>query len=208
MVIEILRLMNGFQVEGLLDSDENLWNTKVLGVPVLGSDDLLPGLRDSGVAHVFIGLGTTGDTSPRRRLFQQALLEGLDLVGAIHPAAIISPSVEMGQGPTIMAAAIINTDARLGTNVIVNTNSVIEHDCIIGDHAHIATGAKLASTVSVGTNAHVGVGATVRQSIVIGEGAIVGAGAVVVDDVEPWSVVVGVPARFLKHHRPKFAELS
>ena len=32
----------------------------------------------------------------------------------------------------------------------------------------------------------------------IGEGAVVAAGAVVTKDVEPWSVVAGNPAKFIK----------
>jgi len=34
--------------------------------------------------------------------------------------------------------------------------------------------------------------------ITIGKGAIVGAGAVVTHDVEPFAIVAGVPARFLR----------
>jgi acetyltransferase-like isoleucine patch superfamily enzyme len=44
-------------------------------------------------------------------------------------------------------------------------------------------------------HASLGSGAVLLGGIRIGEGAIVGAGAVVTEDVEPGSVVVGVPAR-------------
>lgn len=195
VVIETIRLTGGCELVGLLDPNSELWNTKVLGVTVLGNDDMLEDLSLEGVKHAFIGLGSVSDTGPRKRLYRKARGLGFQIIVAIHPQAIVSPSATLGHGPTILAGAVINADAQLGDNVIVNTGAIIEHDCALKDHVHVATGARLASTVRVGAGAHIGVGATVRQCITIGEGAVVGAGAVVVKDVEPGSVVAGVPAR-------------
>jgi len=201
VVLEILQLMEDYEVVGLLDSKPELWNTEVLGIPVLGNDDLLPQLYKDGLRHVFIGVGTVGDTQPRRQLYEKALSQGFQVVQGIHPQAILSPSVDIGRGPTIMAGAVINANTRLGDDVIVNTGAVVEHDCTIGDHVHIATGARLASAVHIDRGAHIGVGASVRQCIHIGQDSVVGAGAVVVSNVPDDVVVVGVPARVLKEER-------
>lgn len=198
VVIEILQLMGGYEFAGLLDPKQELWDTRVSGVPVLGNDELLSKLYAQGVRHAFIGLGTIGDTRPRRELYEKARSYGFQIVRAIHPQAIISSSAVIGDGPTVMAGAIINANARLGDNVIINTGAIVEHDCIIDDHVHIATGARLASTVHVGEGSHVGLGASIRQCIRIGRHAIIGAGAVVIDDVPDNVVVVGVPAQILR----------
>ena len=46
--------------------------------------------------------------------------------------------------------------------------------------------------------ADVGVNAVLLPGVTVGKGAIVGAGAVVTADVAPFSIVVGVPARFVR----------
>ena len=46
--------------------------------------------------------------------------------------------------------------------------------------------------------ADIGVNAVIMPGITVGKGAIVGAGAVVTRDVEPFSIVAGVPAKFLR----------
>ena len=194
VVIDILRLMGGYEIVGLLDADKDLWGTEVLGVRVLGDDSLLPQLYEQGIRDAFIGVGTVGNPRPRIDIYDLARQQGFRIVSAIHPKAVIAPSAEIGHDPTVMAGAVINPDARLGDNVIVNTAAVVEHDCVIGYHVHIATGAVLAGTVTVGQGAHVGAGASVRQGITIGERAVVGAGAVVVRDVPAGTTVVGVPA--------------
>jgi len=197
VVIEILRLDHRYQLIGLLDSKPELAGQTVLDLPILGDDTHLSHLIDEGVRYFFVGLGSTGNVTPRRRLYELARSYEMEPVSAVHPQAIISPSAAIGEGVTIMAQAVINACASLGANVIINTGAIVEHDCILADHVHVATGARLTSTIRVGTGAHIGAGATVKQGVTIGENAIVGAGAVVVKDIPANTVVVGVPAQVL-----------
>jgi UDP-perosamine 4-acetyltransferase len=194
-VIEILRSLQGYHIVGLLDAQPELKGKSVLGVEVLGDDSMMAELKQRGVSHAFIGVGTVGDARARRELYEKVLGAGFEIVAAIHAAAVVTSSAQIGDGPTIMAGAIVNADAVIGKNVIVNTGAIVEHDCVIGDHTHVATGARLAGGVQVGPGAHIGIGAVVRQEITIGEGAIVGAGAVVVKNVPAGRTVMGVPAK-------------
>jgi len=197
-VIEILLSSNQYEIVGLLDPKSSLQGKEVLGVPVLGGDHGLEDLTALGIHNFFIGLGSVGDCSRRKSLYEHAVNRGMNAINAVHPSAIISKSAELGAGLTIMAGAIINASAKLGANVIINTAAVIEHDCVVEDHVHIATGARIAGGVTLHKGAHIGIGATIREGILVGQRSIIGAGAVVIRDVPADHVVVGVPARFLR----------
>ena len=195
VLIELLRVATDFEIVGLLDPARELWGRQILGVPVLGDDEMLERLVQEGVSAAFMGVGSVGKANPRKRLFELILEVGLDPITAVHPHAYVAPSASLGQGTVVLSGAVVQTCSRVGNNVIINSGAIVEHDCCLGNHVHVASGAVLASTVVVGDDAHIGAGATVRQCIRIGEGATVGAGAVVVKDVDPGVVVVGVPAR-------------
>ncbi|WP_246833316.1 DapH/DapD/GlmU-related protein [Williamsia sp. 1138] len=49
--------------------------------------------------------------------------------------------------------------------------------------------------VTIGDDVWIGASATVLSGVTIGSGAVIGAGAVVINDVSPFGVAVGVPAR-------------
>ena len=53
-------------------------------------------------------------------------------------------------------------------------------------------------TVTIGNDVWVGHNAVIMSGVTIGNGAVIGAGAVVTKDVEPYSIVAGVPAKKIK----------
>jgi len=52
--------------------------------------------------------------------------------------------------------------------------------------------------VKIGNDVWIGYGATILSGVTIGDGSVIGAYAVVAKDVEPYSIVVGNPAKVIK----------
>lgn len=116
----------------------------------------------------------------------------------IHPSAVMSPFGRRGEGIIAAAGAVVASGVALGDFCILNRACSIGHDAAIGRYSSIGPGSHLASGVVVGDGAVVGIGATVIENIRIGENAFVAAGAVVTRDVQPGTIVAGVPATFRK----------
>ena len=57
------------------------------------------------------------------------------------------------------------------------------------------------SPISVGNDVWIGTGAKILKGVTIGDGAVVAAGALVKDDVEPYSIVGGIPAKKISERK-------
>jgi galactoside O-acetyltransferase len=62
--------------------------------------------------------------------------------------------------------------------------------------------------VRIEAEADIGTNATILPGVTVGRGAIVGAGAVVTTDVAPYSIVAGVPAKFVRWRTDDPAEAA
>jgi UDP-perosamine 4-acetyltransferase len=195
-VIDALRTSAAdFEPVACTDPDPARAGSAVDGVPVLGDDGVLEGLREEGIEGACLGVGGVGDNLPRAQLHARLRGIGFRLPAVVHGRAYVAASATLGEATVVLAGAIVGAGCQLGNDVIVNSGAIVEHDCVIGDHVHLASGCALGGGVGVDVHAHVGLGARVLQERRVGENAIVGAGAVVVRDVPPGQVVVGCPAR-------------
>jgi len=191
VMLDVLLCQGLAEIEGFLDDREELHgSTTRAGVPIVGGTNWA---EVAAAAEAFVV--AIGSNKVRRTLYEAALRAGLTPWSAVHPSAVIAGSAEVGEGVQVVGGVVINPFARIGCNVILNTGCTVDHDCLIGDHAFLGPGAHLGGAVEVAEMAFVGLGASVLPGVKIGEGAVVGAGAVVTRDVEPWTMVVGVPAR-------------
>jgi galactoside O-acetyltransferase len=96
--------------------------------------------------------------------------------------------------------AAVRGRIALGDDVIIGPNTVLRaSDHVTSDRERpIRTQGHTGGEIVVEHDVWIGANVTIAGGVRVGEGAVVAAGAVVVADVEPYTVVGGVPARFLK----------
>ena len=109
---------------------------------------------------------------------------------------------EIGENVTIHDFCYI--DAIGGVKIGDNTR--IAHNCSIisGRHKYeipektIIDSGYTTAAISIGCDVWLSTGVVVTQGLCIGDGVVVGANSVVTKDVAPYSLVGGVPAKFIK----------
>ena len=170
-------------------------NIPVMGISVVGRDEDLPTLKNSGWTDAFITVGSIGNTGLRRRLYQMIKKLGFTIPSIIDPTAIVAQDVKIGEGCFVGKGAVLNSGTEIGECAIINTGAVIEHDCKIGAFAHISPGTVLCGQVKVGNDSHVGAGSVVRQQIEIGNETLVGIGSVVVQNIPDCVKALGNPCK-------------
>lgn len=185
-------------VLGFTDASADKKGQMILGVPVLGNDEVLEQFSLDEIELVN-GLGSVNNLSNRRNMFEKYKSLGFRFSNVIHPSAILAPEIQLGEGVQIMAGVVIQTHTEIGKNTLINTRASIDHDCRIGEHVHIAPGATLSGGVQIGNNVHVGAGSTIIQGVKVGNNVLIAAGAVVVKDVTDGTIVAGIPAREIRN---------
>jgi sugar O-acyltransferase (sialic acid O-acetyltransferase NeuD family) len=151
----------------------------------------LPGSKFFNVAF--------SDSTNRMRL-SRALKAAGATPFTIHAAnSVQMEHSSIGEGAILCPFTTVTVNATIGRFFHLNIYSYVAHDCIVGDFVTFAPNVCCNGRVTIEDHVYVGTGAVIRpgdaRNLRIGEGAVVGMGAVVTRDVEPYTTVVGNPAR-------------
>jgi len=177
---------------GCLDDDSRLHGSKILGVEVVGSLNMVKEISHDGVVVAI------GSNRIRSQVYKRLQDQGEKFVQAVHPSAIISPDVKIGAGSMICGGVIVNPGTVIGQNVIVNTGSTIDHHNKIGNHVHIAPGVHTGGETEIGEGTLVGIGSIIMPRCSVGSWSIVGAGSLVHKNLPGNIVAFGVPANIVR----------
>jgi Acetyltransferase (isoleucine patch superfamily) len=120
----------------------------------------------------------------------------------LSPEARIIAGTDVGMsGCSICAVRAIT----IGDRVLLANVAIIDSDLHVLPHlGEVSPGSSdgaldtLAAPVVIGNDVFIGMNSVVLKGVTIGSNSVIGAGSTVVDDVPPWSLVGGVPARVLR----------
>jgi UDP-3-O-[3-hydroxymyristoyl] glucosamine N-acyltransferase len=109
---------------------------------------------------------------------------------------VMGDNVEVGANTVIARGTV--ADTVIGDHVKLDDHVFVAHNVRIGARTLVVAGAVLCGSSKIGEDCWIGASACVKEHVKIGDGAMVGMGAMVLKDVEPKSVVIGNPSRFLR----------
>ena len=170
-------------------SDDHVVSDRLMGVEVIARSDF-----DAARYDVVVAIG---DPSARKAMVQD-LPAQTRFVTIIHPTAVVSEWVELGEGNIVTAGTMLTCGIRTGRHVQLNLHTTVGHDCMLGDFCTTAPAVNISGNCTLGEGVYAGTNACIRQGIRIGDWVTLGMGAVVVKDIAEGGVHVGNPARLLQ----------
>lgn len=122
----------------------------------------------------------------------------------VMPGAEIGERCSLGQNVVMMSGTRMGTNCKIQNNVSIYEGVELEDDVFCGPsmvftnvlnpRSHVSRKNEYRRTL-VKRGASIGANATIVCGVTLGEYSFVGAGAVITKDVEPFALMVGVPAQ-------------
>jgi len=122
--------------------------------------------------------------SENTRVHDGALVAGSATLGDF---VVVYPGAEVGENCRVLGFTQLWSGVRLDDGAELGPGVTLE--------APEVSGASQNASIVIGAQARVGAGALICRGVRVGQGAVVAPGAVVAQDVPPYAVVSGAPAR-------------
>jgi carbonic anhydrase/acetyltransferase-like protein (isoleucine patch superfamily) len=139
--------------------------------------------------------------------FATGALPMIDPTAFIAPGAIVLGDVHIGQGVSVWYNSVIRGDTEritIGEETNIQDLSMVHADpgvpCVVGRRVTVGHRVILHGCI-VEDECLIGMGAVLLNKVRLGRGSVVGAGAVLLEgtEIEPCSLVVGVPGRVVRN---------
>jgi sugar O-acyltransferase (sialic acid O-acetyltransferase NeuD family) len=194
VVIDIILAEGKYKIEAIL-CDYGEPGTDIMGHKVIGKLDLLNNFDLPKCGIVAIGDNYRKEQNVNKIISSHP---DFDFVSTIHPSAVMSKNVEIGNGTAVHASSVIKFNARIGNHCDINSNTMIAHDVVIGDYTTIGAGVMVGGYTKIGQGTSVNMGSIAKDRITIGDYVVIGMGSVVAKNVPSNAFSCGNPSRVMR----------
>ena len=187
----------GVDLIGFVDDNDEIQNTNVIGLPVIGKyQDLFSKKFKEKIQEVYCPIGVN---KVRMEYLSTLKKEGYNIPNFIHHTVSIAPDVIMGEAVYMLAGNIVMPHTTIGNYIMINMDSTIAHHVTVEDGVFMSSGVNIGALINVRERAYIGMGVTAMTGVKeIGHDCLLGAGTVIIRDVPANATVVGNPGRVIK----------
>lgn len=140
-----------------------------------------------------------------RRMCAKLIFEECGKGVNIEKGATFASTIKIGDYSNIGENAWLLSDGiTIGNHVMMGPNCMIftsDHETKNLDIPMCQQGFTDVKPVVIGDDVWIGARVIILKGVTIGNGSVIAAGAVVTKDVEPYTIVGGVPAKFIKSRK-------
>ena len=188
IIIDSLIRQPAQQAVCIFEQDAQFHGREVLGVPVVGTLELLDEwLRSDKLDGVVIAFNR--DLAERGRVFEALKNRGVPFCNVIDPGADLRSFVELGTGNILLGRTYVGACSRIGDNNFISANVALEHGNTLGSHNAFGPGVFTSGNVTIGDRVRFATGIFVEPGVTIGSDAVIASGRTVTVDVAPGEVL-------------------
>jgi len=132
----------------------------------------------------------------RLSLGKNSLIETLCVICTWHGDVILKDRASIGIGSIVMGPVLIGENSACSQNCFISGQSHLYEDV---SKKFLRQGFKIAKVV-IGKNVWIGANSVILPGLKVGDNSIIGAGSTIIEDVPPYSVAVGNPAKIIRKY--------
>lgn len=170
------------------------------GVSIVSFEDLETYYPPNEV-EIILGIGYSQMNDVRKKMFFACKEKGYDIASFVHPTAVVSKDIVLGEGNIILENTVIQPFVEIGAGNLFWHNVKIAHDDKIGSFNTFAQNTSVAGVVNVGNNCFLGNSSIILNRKNIADYTLVGAGAICKADTNPYDVIVPAKGVVLENRK-------
>lgn len=156
--------------------EECISQREIKGIQVISFEELRKSYSGEEVSLI-MGIGYRKMGEIRKKVFEKCKAWGYRFENYVHPTALISSDVVLGEGNNILEGVIFESGAVIGDANLFFGGSMVAHETVVGSYNTFSVKAVAAGCAVIQNHCFLGASSAVRDHVTLKDYVLLGATA-------------------------------